>query len=52
MMINKKVEMIKELLSNFLEQGIETDELENLKNVFCYYIDCLEDEIKDEAGVI
>jgi hypothetical protein len=52
MLINKKVEMIKELLNGFLEEGIETDELENLKSVFCDYVDGLEDEINDRLGAI
>ncbi len=44
--------MIKELVENFLEAGIEIDELEKLKEIFNEEIDFLEDSIKDELGVI
>jgi hypothetical protein len=52
MMINEKTKMIKELVENFLEAGIEIDELEKLKEIFNEEIDFLEDSIKDELGVI
>ena len=52
MMINQKLELINKFLNNFLDEGVELEELEELKELFNETVDAFVDEIKDEAGVI
>ena len=52
MMINQKFAMMEKLLNTFLDEGVELEELEELKELFNNTVDVFVDAIKDEAGVI
>ncbi len=52
MMINQKLAMMEKLLNTFLDEGVDLEELEELKELFVNTVDVFVDAIKDEAGVI
>lgn len=52
MMINQKLAMMQKLLNTFLDEGVDLEELEELKELFNQEVDAFVDEIKNEAGVI